>query len=742
MTATLALLLLSGCGPSAALFPSNTDAPDMPDTPDTPAETDDTSCVPVAFFTDADADGYGDGGTEQSACAVPAGAVTDATDCDDTRAAVFPGASETCNELDDDCDGTVDDDPVDGQPVYVDADGDGYGVPGATIGACTVLPGYSLDAADCDDGDAAVNPGATEVDCADPIDYNCDGSAASEDLDGDGWAACEECDDTRATSNPAGVEVCDGSGDGERLDEDCDSLVDDADPDTTGGTLWYRDADGDGAGTFALVTTACFEPSGFSAIGGDCDDLDAWRCPTLPEVCDGENLDEDCSSLADDADVGTLASTFSTFARDADGDGYGNAARSVTRCDPPAGYVSDASDCDDADAAISPAEPEACDEVDNDCDALVDDADSVVDGGIVYYADADADGAGDPEVSMQACSLPVLFVENADDCDDADATTPSAERPCPGTEVPVASDSGVTLDSGVPVDSSVFADSAVPTDTADTGADTGGTTAGTTAVVRFVAMGDTGDGSLGQYDVAAGIEAVCASVGCDFVLLLGDNFYPGGVTSTTDLLWTDNFELPYANIDLQFRAVMGNHDWDHTLDTTMLSAQVDYTAVSSKWYMPADYYTFVEGDTTFFGIDSHVIDFGAGAAQERWLPSERASSTTTWNIAYGHHPYISNGPHGNATGDLQTFYDSFVCGEFDVYLTGHDHNLQWLEETCGTTFLVSGAGHSTYPLMGANPVHFEASSLGFLWVEIDGADFTGVFYNAAGVELYRRTMTK
>jgi len=137
-----------------------------------------------------------------------------------------------------------------------------------------------------------------------------------------------------------------------------------------------------------------------------------------------------------------------------------------------------------------------------------------------------------------------------------------------------------------------------------------------------------------------------------------------------------------------------------------------------------------------------VIDTGGGAAQEAWLPAERAASTSTWNILFGHHPYVSNGPHGNAAGAVETFFDDHVCGEFDVYFAGHDHNLQWLEDPCGIEPIVSGGGHSSYALIGTNATWFEAASTGFVWVEIDGRDLTGVFYDKDGVELFRRTITK
>ena len=67
--------------------------------------------------------------------------------------------------------------------------------------------------------------------------------------------------------------------------------------------------------------------------------------------------------------------------------------------------------------------------------------------------------------------------------------------------------------------------------------------------VRFVALGDTGKGNAGQKQVGVSVGAVCAAHGCDFVVLLGDNFYPTGVESATDPQWKTKFTEPYATVD-------------------------------------------------------------------------------------------------------------------------------------------------------------------------------------------------
>lgn len=102
---------------------------------------------------------------------------TSELDCDDGNPAVYPGAVERCNDIDDDCDGRVDDadaDVVDQQTFYADADGDGFGDPLVVVVACEVAAGHVENASDCLDSDASVNPDAAEI-CDDGVDNDCDG---------------------------------------------------------------------------------------------------------------------------------------------------------------------------------------------------------------------------------------------------------------------------------------------------------------------------------------------------------------------------------------------------------------------------------------------------------------------------------------------------------------------------------------------------------------------------------------
>ncbi|MDP2308694.1 MAG: MopE-related protein [Pseudomonadota bacterium] len=388
------------------------------------------------FYPDTDGDGHGDGSADAvQACAAPERHVSDPTDCDDTSGDIHPDASEVCDGLDDDCDGDIDEEAVDAGTYAADLDGDGYGDPSLTVTACAAPTGYVAYASDCDDADPAIHPEADEADCADPTDYNCDGSVAWADADGDGAPACEDCDDTDPARNPEAVEVCDP----DNVDEDCSGAADDADAGADPGSTatWTRDADGDGYGAEGgLTLERCDAPSGYSSIAGDCDDADSAINPGTTEVCDPANVDEDCDGAADDADASTSAASFTTWYRDADEDSYGDPTRSVTQCDAPSGYGADDNDCDDGAASISPAAPEVCNALDDDCDTLVDDDDPDVAGTSTWYADADGDGYGEAEVAVEACSAPASHVAEGTDCDDAETSvSPGAAEACDAADV-------------------------------------------------------------------------------------------------------------------------------------------------------------------------------------------------------------------------------------------------------------------------------------------------------------------
>ncbi len=340
-------------------------------------------------------------------------------DCDDNDPSVYPLADEFCNGVDDDCDGEIDEDAVDAPTWYADGDRDGYGADESALRACELPPGYVEYGGDCDDGDTTFYPGAPEDDCTDPNDYNCDGSVGYEDKDGDGWAACEECDDRDPDVYPDADEYCDD------IDNDCDGEIDE--DDALDASTWYADADDDGYGNLGVTTRACDLPDGYVSDDSDCDDAAPETYPGADEYCDGH--DDDCDGRVDEDDAVDAV----TWYADTDADGYGDADSTDVACDAPSGFVADDQDCDDTDPMVFPGADEYCDGDDNDCDGELDEDDAV--DASTWYADTDSDGYGDADSTDVSCYEPSGYVADATDCDDDDDEVyPGADEYCDGVD--------------------------------------------------------------------------------------------------------------------------------------------------------------------------------------------------------------------------------------------------------------------------------------------------------------------
>jgi hypothetical protein len=194
-------------------------------------------------------------------------------DCDDEDAAVNPEATETCDGVDQDCDGETDEGAADATAWPVDEDGDGYGSATGSVLACEPPEGTPELLGDCDDADDGVYPGAVEV-CGDD-DLNCDGEPSNLDTDGDGTIDCEDCAPEDALISPDATETCDG------VDQDCDGETDE---EATDASTFYADADADGFGDADSPVAACGLSDGLSEDDTDCNDADALVNPDT--ACD------------------------------------------------------------------------------------------------------------------------------------------------------------------------------------------------------------------------------------------------------------------------------------------------------------------------------------------------------------------------------------------------------------------------------------------------------------------------
>ncbi|WP_028479754.1 metallophosphoesterase [Nocardia sp. CNY236] len=251
--------------------------------------------------------------------------------------------------------------------------------------------------------------------------------------------------------------------------------------------------------------------------------------------------------------------------------------------------------------------------------------------------------------------------------------------------------------------------------------------------VRVLVTGDAGTGTRTQWAVADAMRTFHSREPISLALGLGDNIYENGPHDAADGQFADKFENPNEGLDFPWLMVLGNHDNSAIFpgDGGWLlrgNAEVEYHARSRRWWMPSRYYSVRVPEQNPV-VEFFVLDVNPLAAylppifspywaadgqfmneQRAWLDRALAESTATWKIACTHHPYSSNGPHGDAGHydgvpiapingvHVKSFIEDHVAGRCQFILSGHDHSLQVLEPTTaskGTRQIVSGAAAKT-----------------------------------------------
>ena len=397
-------------------------------------ETDSKGCV--VYFADEDQDGIGN--TKLSKCLCKSAAPYTATangDCDDTKASSKPGALETCDGVDNDCNGKTDEIGADGcKTVYIDKDGDKFGSPASAACLCALGGDYNATkGGDCNDGDQGIFPGAQEF--CDGQDNNCSTSVDEENaigciqylkdsdkdafgVSGSGKCLCKplypyteftggDCDDTVATVNPKIAEICDN------VDNNCDGQTDPAGSD--GCSPFYLDKDTDGYGTvLAAPKCLCDAKSPYTtAVAGDCNDNDPKSYPKATEYCDGK--DTDCDGIVDPKGAQGCKAYF----LDLDSDGWGGNAISQCLCNADAPFsTTKTGDCNDNAASVYPDATEMCNTVDDNCNGQTDES---AQGTQQFYLDNDGDGYG-TGTPINACAAKAPYsATKAGDCNDGNS---------------------------------------------------------------------------------------------------------------------------------------------------------------------------------------------------------------------------------------------------------------------------------------------------------------------------------
>lgn len=284
--------------------------------------------------------------------------------------------------------------------------------------------------------------------------------------------------------------------------------------------------------------------------------------------------------------------------------------------------------------------------------------------------------------------------------------------------------------------------------------------------LNFIVMGDFGrNGQYFQKEVAEQMGKASMTIESDFTISVGDNFYPNGVQSTTDYQWISSFENIYTNHSLyeNWYVALGNHDYKGNIQ-----AQIDYSNISRRWKMPANYYSetfelkngekvlMVVMDTNPF-IDSYHkkgtfmyenIIAQDTVAQKKWLIETLNTSDISikWKIVVGHHPLYSGGKrkdNSDTKGFEKKFAGIFDQYKVDAYLCGHEHDLQVIKPKGRyTTQFLSGSACEIRPTGNREGTLFAASEPGFMTFSINEKKLQVQVVNEKGKIIYTTEINK
>lgn len=246
-------------------------------------------------------------------------------------------------------------------------------------------------------------------------------------------------------------------------------------------------------------------------------------------------------------------------------------------------------------------------------------------------------------------------------------------------------------------------------------------------------IGDTGKDNENQGLVAQAMKKHCQTDLCHLGMLAGDNVYPVGVSSPDDTVMERVFDKYYNVLNVPFLIALGNHDYGKlTNDWKRGSYQMLHAKKNPLFYMPDFYYSYETPEAVIAVIDTTRLmwnkDFKKNAAvvEEAF---KKATEAKKWFMVLGHHPYLSNGHHGNAgkydgvvipymaSGKyVKKFFERHICNKAHFYISGHDHLLEVFDGNlrgCSTQLIVSGAAASDDELYAKNPAVFESREMGF-----------------------------
>jgi hypothetical protein len=194
--------------------------------------------------------------------------------------------------------------------------------------------------------------------------------------------------------------------------------------------------------------------------------------------------------------------------------------------------------------------------------------------------------------------------------------------------------------------------------------------------LKMAVMGDNGNGSREQAELAGQMASLHEQFRFDLVLMVGDNFYGSQRPSDLERKFARVYR-PLLDAGVIFQAALGNHDDPSTVNYPPLNMD------------GRRYYSFVRPGVRFIVLDTNELD----PRQVQWADATLQQATEPWRIAYFHHPIYGNASRHGANVDLRVLLEPILLKHrVQVVFSGHDHVYERLKPQNGIHYFVTGSG--------------------------------------------------
>lgn len=279
---------------------------------------------------------------------------------------------------------------------------------------------------------------------------------------------------------------------------------------------------------------------------------------------------------------------------------------------------------------------------------------------------------------------------------------------------------------------------------------------------NFIFIGDTGKDNEGQRAVADAMVEFCTREKCDSGVLAGDIVYPKGLSSPTDTGLERVFDNYYNALNIPFIVALGNHDYGRLgINKKKASYQLLHQKKNPRFHLPHYWHYEETPHAVMAVIDTTRLMWNRDVKAQMYM-LEKARQLATmkkkWFMVVGHHPFLSNGPHGNAgryerwpipffvSGKyVKRFLLNHVCGKADFYLGGHDHSLQVFDGKiagCNSHLIVSGAAAESTKITNRNVAKYAGLEIGFFHLSVSDTEVRVRAINQNNQTLYEENITK